>query len=67
MTLVIAGMKDNETAFFCADSTIFSNGRTLLGGFRKIYSIPVITWQPYFVGETFKDYLRKLPALTDTR
>ncbi len=59
MTLVIAGMKDNETAFFCADSTISSNGRTLLGGFRKIYSIPVITWQPYFIGETFKDYLQE--------
>nr|WP_162486441.1 hypothetical protein [Stenotrophomonas acidaminiphila] len=52
-------MKDNETAFFCADSTISSNGRTLLSGFRKIYSIPVTTWRPYFIGETFKDYLHE--------
>jgi len=59
MTLVIAGLKDRETAFFCADSTISANGRTLLSGFRKIYPIPVITWQPYFIGETFKDYQDK--------
>lgn len=56
MTLVIAGLLDDTTCFFCADSTISSGRKTLLSGFRKIYSIPVATWEPAFIGEHFNGY-----------
>lgn len=56
MTLVIAGLSDDRTAFFCADSTISANGRTLLSGFRKIYPVTVTVWRPSFNGEYFHGY-----------
>jgi hypothetical protein len=45
--------------FITADSTISTNGKpsqTLLSGFRKIYEVRAILWQPYFIGGYFKDY-----------
>lgn len=45
--------------FIAADSTISTNGthpQTLLSGFRKIYEVRATLWQPYFIGEYFKDY-----------
>lgn len=45
--------------FIAADSTISTMDRpsqTLLSGFRKIYEVRATLWQPYFVGEYFKDY-----------
>lgn len=56
MTLVLAGLIDRETAFFCADSTISANRKTLLSGFRKIYSVPVKVWEPCFIGDVFNGY-----------
>lgn len=71
MTLVIAGLDKYLTKapftyevdngiFVLADSAISSTGSTnrlLLSGFRKIYPIDIKLWQPYFVGESFRDYL----------
>lgn len=55
-----AGMK-TVGLFAVADSSITtpkSNGmQTVLGGFRKIYSIPVKVWQPYFNRVYFNSYL----------
>jgi hypothetical protein len=42
--------------FAASDSAITSNGVTLLGGFRKIYSVPIKIWKPYFVGQDFHSY-----------
>lgn len=46
--------------FVAADSAItkpLSQGyKTLLGGFKKTYSIPIKVWQPYFLGEYFHSY-----------
>lgn len=45
--------------FVAADSTISTIGspsQTLLSGFRKIYEVRATLWQPYFIGEYFKDY-----------
>jgi hypothetical protein len=42
--------------FAASDSTITSNGTTLLGGFRKVYSVPVKIWKPYFVRQNFHSY-----------
>lgn len=45
--------------FIAADSTISTTGspsQTLLSGFRKIYELRATLWQPYFIGEYFKDY-----------
>lgn len=42
--------------FAASDSAITSNGSTLLGGFRKIYSVPIKIWKPYFVGQYFHSY-----------
>jgi hypothetical protein len=45
--------------FIAADSTISTVGspsQTLLSGFRKIYEVRATLWQPYFIGEYFKDY-----------
>lgn len=44
--------------FVAADSTITSGTETLLSGFRKIYPVAVKLWQPYFVGDFFRDYLQ---------
>ncbi|MBI3714209.1 MAG: hypothetical protein HY253_14780 [Burkholderiales bacterium] len=69
MTLVIAGHdieKDcsqlnfkgkNYGLFVAADSTITDGYQTLLTGFKKIYSVPIKVYEPYFVGEYFRDYL----------
>lgn len=68
MTLVIAGHdieKDTTRPsfagsthglFVAVDSTITSGNQTLLSGFKKIYTLPVKVYQPYFVGETFRSY-----------
>lgn len=42
--------------FIAADSTITSTTETLLSGFRKVYPVAVRLWQPYFIGESFRDY-----------
>lgn len=42
--------------FMVADSAITSGNETLLNGFRKIYSVPVKLWTPYFVGNHFQGY-----------
>ena len=44
--------------FVAADSTITSGTETLLSGFRKIYPVAVKLWEPYFVGDFFRDYLQ---------
>jgi hypothetical protein len=59
------GIKDSKLKqaglFVAADSAItkpLSSGyKTLLGGFKKTYSIPVKVWEPYFVGEYFHSYM----------
>jgi len=68
MTLVIAGhdiKKDDSSPtssastrglFVAADSTITNGHQTLLSGFKKIYTLPIKVYQPYFVGETFRGY-----------
>jgi hypothetical protein len=68
MTLVIAGHDIEKDAshlgfagsthglFVTADSTITSGNQTLLSGFKKIYTLPVKVYQPYFVGQTFRGY-----------
>jgi hypothetical protein len=68
MTLVIAGhdiKKDasrldfagsTHSLFVAADSTITSGNQTLLSGFKKIYTLPVKVYQPYFVDQIFRDY-----------
>lgn len=44
--------------FVVADSAITSpsSGQTLLGGFQKIYPIPIKVWKPYFLGMHFHSY-----------
>lgn len=43
--------------FVVADSAITtSTGQILLGGFKKVYSIPIKLWKPYFVGGHFHSY-----------
>lgn len=46
--------------FAVADSLITSNdgetSRPLLSGLRKIHSIPIKLWKPYFVDGVFRDY-----------
>ncbi len=68
MTLVIVGHdihKTNERSgyfgesrglFVVADSTITSGFQTLLSGFKKIYSVPIKVFQPYFLGTHFHSY-----------
>ena len=71
MTLIIAGHKlekgftwggvDSELEesglFIASDSAITdSNNKTLLGGFKKVYSVPVRVWKPYFIENTFHSY-----------
>ncbi|MBY5938792.1 hypothetical protein [Marinobacter nauticus] len=65
MTLVIAGHNSNAPLkdsglFVAGDSAITapgSNGKkTLLGGFRKSYEVPIKVWQPYFNGPYFHAY-----------
>lgn len=43
--------------FVAADSAITSATETLLSGFRKIYPMTVKLWEPYFVADSFCDYL----------
>ncbi|CAI3129338.1 hypothetical protein MWMV8_MWMV8_00821 [Acinetobacter calcoaceticus] len=55
MTLIVAGY-DNEEIFFISDSAITDQeGKRLLSGFKKVYSVPIILHKPYFV-RTFKRY-----------
>ncbi|EAQ96083.1 hypothetical protein [Congregibacter litoralis] len=43
--------------FIASDSAITdSNGKTLLGGFKKVYAIPIRVWMPYFIGQHFHNY-----------
>lgn len=46
--------------FAVADSSITAPGSdgevTILGGFKKIYSIPYKVWKPYFIEEQFHSY-----------
>lgn len=68
MTLVIAGhdikkadtkeayIAETRGLFVVADSTITSGSQTLLSGFKKIYSMPIKVFQPYFVGSHFHSY-----------
>lgn len=46
-----------SSIFIVADSAITSGDETLLNGFRKIYSIPVRLWKPYFLDGCFHSYL----------
>jgi hypothetical protein len=56
MTLIIAGYNNSNSIFFAADTAISSGTSTLLCEFRKVYSVSVKLWEPYFVREYFKDY-----------
>lgn len=68
MTLVIAGhdmkSKENRSAFsrstqglfVMSDSTISDKGQTLLSGFKKIYTLPIQVYKPYFIEQTFHSY-----------
>lgn len=68
MTLVIAGhdikndagardhTRPNCGLFVAADSTITNGSQTLLSGFKKIYTVPIKVYEPYFVGEMFRNY-----------
>jgi len=70
MTLVIAGhdinndpnlggcARPNYRLFVAADSTITNGNQTLLSGFKKIYTVPVKVYEPYFVGDMFRNYLK---------
>ena len=55
MTIVVAGYDGNDI-FFIADSAITSNGKTLLSGFKKIYSIPIQLHKPY-INRIFCKYI----------
>ncbi len=55
MTIVVAGYDGNKV-FFIADSAITANKKTLLSGFKKIYSIPIILNKPY-INRTFYHYM----------
>ena len=55
MTIVVAGYDGNEI-FFIADSAITANKKTLLSGFKKIYSIPIKLNKPY-INRTFYHYI----------
>ncbi|EHU1484096.1 hypothetical protein ABFO97_07600 [Acinetobacter baumannii] len=55
MTIVVAGYDGNEV-FFIADSAITANKKTLLSGFKKIYSIPIKLNKPY-INRTFYHYM----------
>jgi hypothetical protein len=64
MTLIIAGYNNSnnnaffsKSIFFASDTAISSGNSTLLCGFRKVYPVAVKLWEPYFIGEYFKDYL----------
>lgn len=55
-------VKLNQSGLFVAtDSAItkpLSHGyKTLLGGFKKTYSIPIKIFEPYFLGEYFHSYI----------
>lgn len=67
MTLVIAGYDIKKDAsrslvesthglFVAANSTITNGKQTLLSGFKKIYTLPIHVYQPYFIGRTFHRY-----------
>ena len=68
MTLVIAGhdiRKDSSrpgskssTAglFVTADSTITDGRQTLLGGFKKVYEVPIKVHSPTITGGQFRGY-----------
>lgn len=68
MTLVIAGHDIEKDAsrlgfagsthglFVTADSTITSGNQTLLSGFKKIYTLPIKVYRPYFVDQMFGGY-----------
>lgn len=55
MTLVVAGY-EGEEIFFIGDSAISSDNVTLLSGFKKIYSVPIVVNQPYIL-RTFRNYI----------
>jgi hypothetical protein len=69
MTLVIAGHDIEKTTsrpgysgtnhglFVVADSTITDGHQTLLSGFKKIYTVPIKVYKPYFVDGHFREYL----------
>ena len=57
MTLIIAGFTDSRRLFFASDSTISDGNRTLLNGFQKVYEVPVIVHEPYFIVNHFQRYL----------
>jgi hypothetical protein len=52
---------ENHGLFAVADSLITTAGghssQPLLSGLRKIHSVPVKLWKPYFVDTDFRDYL----------
>ena len=56
MTLIAAGYENQRRLFFAADSTISNGITTVLGGFQKVYEIPVQTSEPLFMGERFHRY-----------
>ncbi len=71
MTLIIAGHKfekgfswdesdkslEPRGIFVASDSAITTvNGKILLGGFKKVYTIPIRIYLPYFVDSTFHSY-----------
>jgi hypothetical protein len=68
MTLIIAGHDIKKDAsrpgfvgathglFVAADSTITNGNQTLLSGFKKIYTLPIKVYKPYFVGGMFRGY-----------
>lgn len=71
MTLVIVGHNfeegldegslDASGLFAVADSSISmptqSGNKTILGGFKKIYPMPIKIWKPHFTGVHFHSYL----------
>ena len=72
MTLIIAGKNfinntegffgeslENHGVFIATDSAIstLEGRKTLLNGFRKVYSIPIKVLKPYFVDDLFHGYL----------
>jgi len=54
MTIVVAGYEGDEI-FIIADSAITSGRKTLISGFKKIYSIPIVLHKPYIL-RTFRNY-----------
>ncbi len=50
--------------YLAADSAITDSlGKTLLSGFRKIYPVRAVVWEPYFVGQHFRSYLYEYQAI----